>query len=206
MANKKQIMLIHGGMTFRRRSDYLQWLRTREVKLEKSRKWSRQYLDRRLGKDFDIIRPSMPLADNAHYDAWCIHFERLVPFLRDYLILIGVSLGGVFLARYLAENKFPKKLRSVFLVAPPYDNTLSDEDLTNGFRLPTELSLLEKNTKHLHLLFSADDDVVPAEHAEKYRKKLPGADIIIYKSKNGHFQVPTFPEIVKMIKADAGVK
>ncbi|MFH1030876.1 MAG: hypothetical protein V1770_06510, partial [bacterium] len=51
--------------------------------------------------------------------------------------------------------------------------------------------------------FSKDDKVVPIAHAEKYREKLKKAKIIIYKSKNGHFQVPKFPEIVRMIKKDA---
>jgi predicted alpha/beta hydrolase family esterase len=52
------------------------------------------------------------------------------------------------------------------------------------------------------MLFSGDDECVPVYHAEQYRKKIPNAEIIIYKSKNGHFNVPTFPEIVKMIKED----
>jgi predicted alpha/beta hydrolase family esterase len=51
-------------------------------------------------------------------------------------------------------------------------------------------------------MFSKDDDVVPLSHAEKYRKKLNKANIIIYKSKNGHFRIAEFPEIVKMIKRD----
>ena len=51
-------------------------------------------------------------------------------------------------------------------------------------------------------MFSKDDEIVPVSHAEKYRKKLKNAKIIIYKSKNGHFKVPTFPEIIKMIKND----
>lgn len=46
-----------------------------------------------------------------------------------------------------------------------------------------------------------DDDCVPVSHAEKYRNKLRNANIIIYKSKNGHFNVSKFPEIVKIIKS-----
>ena len=51
-------------------------------------------------------------------------------------------------------------------------------------------------------MFSEVDDDVPISHAEKYRKKLKNAKIIIYKSKNGHFRISKFPEIVKMIKND----
>ena len=69
-----------------------------------------------------------------------------------------------------------------------------------GFKLKSDLSLLEKNTKNLYLLFSKDDDVVPIAHAEKYATKLKQPRIIVYKSKGGHFNISKFPEIVKMIK------
>ncbi len=187
-------------MTFKNRKDYLHYLKTREVSIEKRQKWSESYLDKKIGNIFQIIRLKMPLADNAKYEDWKINFERYIPHLRNDVTLIGNSLGGIFLAQYLSENKFPKKLSQVFLVCPPFDGSLSDEDLVGGFRLKSDLSLLAKSTKNLFLLFSADDDVVPVAHAEKYRKKLPNASIIIYKSKNGHFQISEFPEIVKMIK------
>lgn len=87
-------------------------------------------------------------------------------------------------------------------MCPPYDNSLPGEDLVGGFRLKSDLSLLEKNCKNLYLMFSKDDDVVPVAHAEKFRKKLKNARIIVYEGKNGHFCVSEFPEIVKMIQTD----
>ena len=39
-------------------------------------------------------------------------------------------------------------------------------------------------------------------HAEKYAKKLKRAHIVIYKSKNGHFNISKFPEIVRIIKEE----
>ena len=91
---------------------------------------------------------------------------------------------------------------STYLVCPPFDNTIPEEDLVGGFKLKSDLSLLEKNSKNLHLLFSKNDDVVPVSHTEKYRKKLKNANIKIFESKNGHFNISEFPEIVKMIKND----
>ena len=131
-----------------------------------------------------------------------ICFERFFPHLEDNVILIGNSLGGIFLAKYLSENKFPKKILSTYLICPPFDNTLSKETLAGGFELKSDLSLLEKNSGKLRLLFSKNDDVVPVEHAEKYRRKLPNTEIIIYEDKNGHFQIEEFPEIIEMIKKD----
>ena len=142
----------------------------------------------------------MPLQDNAKYKEWKLHFERHFPYLKNNIILIGISLGGIFLAKYLSENKFPKKILSTILICPPFDNTLTGEDLAGGFELKSDLSLIEGNAKNLYLLFSKDDEVVPLSHAEKYKKKLKNAKFTIYKSKNGHFKISTFPEIVKMIK------
>ena len=194
--------MIHGGMTFKNKKDYSHFLKTRQISIEKKIRWGDDYLDKALGKNFEIIRPRMPLQDDAKYSGWKIYFERHIPYLRSNAILIGGSLGGIFLAKYLSEHKFPKKILSTYLVCPPFDNMLTGEDLVGGFKLKSDLSLLEKNSRNLYLLFSKDDDVVPVSHAEKYRKKLKDAKIIIYKSKNGHFKISKFPEIVRMIKND----
>ncbi|MFA6076713.1 MAG: hypothetical protein WC735_01415 [Candidatus Paceibacterota bacterium] len=202
MKNKTQIFYMHGGMTFKNRKDYLSYLKNKKISTEKKIRWSDDYLDKELGKNFEIIRPRMPLQEDAKYEDWKIFFERYFPFLRNNLILIGASLGGIFLAKYLSEHKFPKKILSTYLICPPFDDTVMGEDLVGGFKLKSNLSLLEKNAGNLYLLFSKDDDIVPVSHAKKYEGKLKNAKIIIYKSKNGHFKISKFPEVVKMIKSD----
>jgi predicted alpha/beta hydrolase family esterase len=202
MKNKPQILYIHGGETFKTREDYLSFLKTRKVFLGKRQKWFGEYLDKELDKKFEITKPRMPLQDFAKYEDWKIHFERYVSLLNNDVILIGTSLGGIFLAKYLSENKFPKRILSTYLVCPPFDNTLPKDDLVGGFKLKKNLSLFEKQSKSIIIFFSQDDDTVPASQAEKYKKKLPNAKIVIFKSKNGHFRVAKFPEIVKMIKED----
>lgn len=206
MNKKTQVLYIHGGMTLKNRKDYLRFLKNRKISIDKKVGWSGNYLDEKLGRNFHIIRPRMPLQDNAKYEEWKIHFGRYVPYLKGKVILIGESLGGIFLAKYLSENKLPKKVLSTYLVCPPFDNDLIGEDLVGGFNLSKKLLIINENTKNLYLMFSKDDDCVPVSHAEKYRKKLPHAKIIIYKSKNGHFNIPTFPEVVRMIKNDINKK
>lgn len=203
MKKKTQIFIIHGGNTFRNNKDYLHYLKTRPISLEKRIRFYDDYFDKTLGKNFEIIRPRMPLQDFAKYKEWEIYFERHIPYLRNNVILVGNSLGGIFLAKYLSEHTFPKKILSTYLICPPFDNSLFEESLVGGFTLKSDLSLLEKNSRNLYLLFSKDDDIVPVSHAKKYANKLKKAKIIIYKSKNGHFKISTFPEVVRMIKRDA---
>ena len=192
--------MIHGGNTFKTRKDYLDFLKNLKIKLDKPKKWQDEYLNKKLGKDFEIIRPEMPMKLNAKYEDWKIYFEHHLPLLGKDYILIGNSLGGIFLAKYLSENKLKNKPRAVFLICPPFDGSLSNEDLVGGFNLGKDLSLIEKNSKKIHVMFSEDDDVVPIEHADKYKNKLLNSEFHIYKNKNGHFKVSEFPEIIKLIK------
>lgn len=201
MKSKPQILFIHGGMTFKNQKDYLDFLHNRTISIEPKVRWTEKYFDKKLGRDFEIIRPRMPLQENAKYADWKIHFERHFPYLRNNVILIGSSLGGIFLAKYLSENTFPKKIKATFMICPPFDNTIEGEDLVGGFVLGKDLSLIEKNSKKTYLMFSKDDEVVPVSHAEKFRNKLDKSEIVIYESKNGHFNIPEFPEIVKIIKS-----
>jgi hypothetical protein len=200
MKKKIQIFFVHGAESFKTYNDYLKYLKNREVSLNGWINWRDKYLDKKIGRDFEIIRPRFPNPDNAKYSEWKINFERYIPLLRSGVILVGVSMGGVFLAKYLSEHKFPKKLSAVFLIAPPYSNILPGEYYGGGFNLKSDLSLIFKNCKNVNLLFSEDDEVVPVIHATKYFEKLPKAKIIIFKNKNGHFKISEFPEIVKMIK------
>ena len=101
---KNQIFYIHGGMTFKNNVDYLKFLKTRKIKIEERIKWSDKYLRNKLDKEFQIIKPRMPLQDNSKYEEWKIHFERHFPYLRDNIILIGSSLGGIFLAKYFSQK------------------------------------------------------------------------------------------------------
>jgi hypothetical protein len=123
MKNKTQILIVHGGMTFKNKKDYVHFLKTRPISIVARKRWSIDYLDEKLGKNFEIIRPRMPLQENAKYVDRKIFFERYIPYLRNNAILIGNSLGGIFLAKYLSENKLPKKTLSTYLVCPPFDDS-----------------------------------------------------------------------------------
>ncbi|MFB6241590.1 MAG: alpha/beta hydrolase [Candidatus Nanosalina sp.] len=196
-----QVVFIDGGMTFRNREDYLEFLRNREISLEEEENWSNpNYLEDSL--EAEIARVEMPCRDNAKYEEWRITFERYLPKLSEDLILVGYSLGGTFLAKYLSENRVEENILSTYLIAPPFDDDMPEEDLAGGFELGENLSMLEKNTGKLELVFSENDDVVPIRHAEKFNQELLEAVIEKFKDRNGHFQVEKFPELVEKINHD----
>ncbi|MBT3304201.1 hypothetical protein HN592_04450 [Candidatus Woesearchaeota archaeon] len=192
-----QIFFVHGGMTFSSNERYLDWLKTLDVDIDERISWSGEYLKAQL-PDYKIIKPQFPNDFNAHYNEWKIYFERFIPLLEDNLIIIGNSLGSIFLTRYLSENIFPKKIKALILVGAPFDDSLPDEELCNGFELSEALSKL--NALNPIFFFSEDDPIVPPDQIEKYKERLPNATIHVLKDKNGHFKVETFPELIDVIK------
>ncbi|KKT15251.1 MAG: hypothetical protein UW76_C0021G0006 [Parcubacteria group bacterium GW2011_GWF2_44_8b] len=194
---KKQVVVIHGGDTFETYEEYLNFLRGYEIDIERYKSdksdW-KPWLRQGLGGGHEVILPIMPNKTNARFDEWKIWFEKFTPFLHDGAILIGHSLGGTFLAKYLSENRFPKKIKAVFLVGAVFSKDNDGFPLVS-FTLPTNLNL---QTETIYLYHSKDDSVVPFSALEQYKKALPNAQIRIFEDR-GHFNQEEFPELAQDI-------
>ena len=170
---KKQVVVIHGGDIFKTYDEYLDFLRNYEIDIEryKSNKtdW-KPWLREALGEEYEVILPVMPNKTNAH------------------------SLGGIFLAKYLSENKFPVKINGVFLVGAVYDKDCEGYPAVS-FSLPEKLDL---QTRQIYLYHSKDDPVVPFSALEQYKKALPNAQTRIFEDRK-HLNQEQFPELVEDI-------
>lgn len=195
---KKQIIVIHGGTTFENYDEYWKYLESCELTPEKIKhKGWKEFLQDNL-PDFDVIYPKMPNAKNARYLEWKLWFEKMFHFLNDEVILVGHSLGGIFLAKYLTENEFPKKIIALHLVAPPYDTEHCEEPLVD-FALEKTVGGLAELTDKIYIYQSKDDPAVPYEDSLKYKKNLPDAEHIVFENR-GHFNDPDFPEIINNLQ------
>jgi predicted alpha/beta hydrolase family esterase len=198
----RQVVFIHGGSDFKNYEDFLESLKTFPVDISELqvKPRFRNTLAERLGTGFEVLVPNMPNKENAKYAEWKIWFERMFPFIREGVILIGHSLGGVFLARYLSENTLPHKIGAVILLAAPYE----DKDFTPTpsleFQVLGPLTEFSKQASQIFILHSEDDPVVPFAHAEKYLAELPEAKLQSFTDK-GHFSLPEFPELIELIKS-----
>jgi hypothetical protein len=196
---KKQLVSMGGGDPFRNYKEYLSYLKKKELYFEGTRmKIWRENLPEALGKGFEVINLRMPSPDNARYKEWKIWFNKLVPFLRKDAMLLGHSLGGIFLAKYLAENRFPRKIKAVFLVAAPFKEH-GKRDTLGDFNLPNRLNKINQ-AENIFIYQSKDDDIVNYKDALEYKRALPKAKLFLYRNK-GHFIQKNFPEIVKNIKS-----
>ncbi len=201
MTTPHQVLYIHGGVTFPTHEEYLTFLRTKEITLDRLRatRYWKERLQDTLGSAYDVLAPRMPNGTNAVYAEWELWFSRILPVLNDGLILIGHSLGGVFLARYLSEHQSLVKLRATMLVAAPFREGDLGESL-NGFLPPSDLSLLDTQGGDLFIYHSTDDPVVPFTHGELYAKALPRATFRTCEGM-GHFNVESFPALEADLRA-----
>jgi hypothetical protein len=195
-----QVIVIHGGDTFETYEDYFNHLKNYQIEsLDYFRRkdWKTS-LQERLGGNFEVIAPQMPNRKNARYDEWKVWFEKIIPLLNDEIILVGHSMGGIFLAKYLSENNFPKKILSLHLVSAPYDTETITEPL-GDFEIKSPVNNLAKYTDKIFLYQSKDDRVVPFADVEKYQRDLPKAELTTFEDR-GHLNQEEFPELVERIK------
>lgn len=195
---KQQILAIHGGDAFETYEQYIERLRSIDLDLSRATfKGWKQSLPDVLGDDFEVIQPRMPNANNAKYLEWKIWFEKHIPFIRDNVILIGHSLGGIFLAKYLSEESLSKKVRATLLVAAPF-NTATQHPLAD-FNLLVSFEKFKKQAGEVYLFQSKDDDIVPYSNVESYLRELPNAHLMTFEDR-GHFHAEAFPELIDVIK------
>jgi predicted alpha/beta hydrolase family esterase len=143
-----------------------------------------QYIRDKLSADYQVIAPIMPRPDEPDYESWKTALKEIFKIMDDDMILIGHSLGGSVLLKFLSEEQPSQRIRSLHLVAVPFwgneDWDVSEFTLRKDFResLPPISSI--------HIYHSKDDKIVSTQHAEKYAAELPGAD---YQELNGYGHV-----------------
>jgi len=192
---KPQILIIHGGTAFNTYDDYLAYLRTAEIRLERTPRADWKDTLAATLPEYEVLFPGMPSAGNAKYSEWSIWFERIIPLLRDNVTLIGHSLGGVFLAKYLSEHTLPVSVASIHLVAAPYDADTDAEGMAD-FRITKPVTF--PNTK-VYLYYSNDDIYVAPEEGKKYARDLSDATFLSFEDRGHFFTQNQFPELLERI-------
>lgn len=200
----QQVVVIHGGTTFPSREAYLSYLQGKKLELaDLSRRNWKSSLSDALGSGFAVYTPRMPNGQDARYMEWKVWFEKILNLLEDDVILVGHSLGGIFLLKYLAENEPLRTVRGTYCIAPPYfevgGTAYEGEEYIGDFALPNNLSSVAERAGRLTFYFSSDDFIVPISHADRYAVKLPAAAMCRFEDR-GHFLQEEFHELVEDIQ------
>lgn len=194
----KQVIVIHGGNSYENYEEYLKELKAKDLTIDRLRSVSwKENLQKGLGENFDVLTPRMPNMQNAKYLEWKIWFEKIINLLDEEVILIGHSLGGIFILKYLSENNYPKKIKATFLIAAPY-STPTRYPLSD-FVINTPLGNFIKQAGKVFIFHSRDDLVVPFDNSERFKKDIPNAQFVVFEDK-GHFNDSQFSELVEELR------
>ncbi len=196
---KQHILALHGGGSYALldQGNFLESLETFTISLDRIRcgvGWKSALQDD-LGEHFEVFSPRMPFPDRPHYEEWKVIFEKTLNLLEDNLIVIGHSLGGLFLMKYLSENIPSKKVKALVSVAAPFAIEAKGFDFT----LSDDLSRIEQNIESVYLFHSKDDPVVSIDALQSYKEKIPNAHLLAldgYKHINGR----DFPELLALLR------
>ncbi len=198
--NKTQIVFIHGGDSFATKAELYEFLRNYRFDpyASESKKW-REWIKESLIDTHECFMPRMPNAWAADFTAWSIWFEKLVPHLRDEVILVGHSLGGGFLLRYLTEHTLPVRISQLHLVAPVVD-AIECPGVGDFVINVATWSHFASRIEAVHLWHSSDDTLVPMHHSERFKVACPEAVLHTFTDR-WHLLQSEFPELLAVIKA-----
>jgi uncharacterized protein len=144
-------------------------------------------LQKELGSAYDVRYPRMPLEEDAGYLDWKAQIAIELANLEDEVILVGHSVGGSILLRFLSEEQVAISIIGLFLIAMPYfggDEGWNYEEFTLPQDFPEKLSRIPR----IFLYHSRDDEVVPFKHLAVYAAKLPQAIVREFDGRGHQFR------------------
>jgi uncharacterized protein len=127
-----------------------------------------------LAGEIAIHAPIMPAPDAPDAAAWGRALGEHVARLRPPFVLVGHSLGGSTILKWLAENPMPVRPAGVICIAMPYW-TMPDWDVPEYAPPPGYADRMA--TLPMVIYHSRDDDVVPLSHLRRYGSDLPQAQL-----------------------------
>lgn len=157
-----------------------------------------KYLEAELSTSFQVIAPKMPEPEDPQYDRWKKALKEEITSLDDGAVLVGHSIGGSVLFKFLTEEELGKSFSKLITVAAPFWGSDSEWKV-ESFALPEDFVSRSSLLPHVVLLHSIDDDVVPFDHLEKYMENIPSATVRQL-SGNDHVFQEGLAELVEEIR------
>lgn len=156
------------------------------------------YLLNELGNEYEIHHPLMPDPENPRYHAWKTKLGTKLSSLRNEVILIGHSLGGSVILKFLSEEKYSNSIKGLFLISTPYWKKKNWE--IDEYVLDKDFAKKLTGLPHLFLYHSKEDEWVPFSHMQSYAKKLPNAVVRVLEGQEHEFSYG-FPQLIEDIRS-----
>lgn len=156
------------------------------------------YLNNALGDEYQLLNPKMPNPENPEYTLWKAQLDKEFALLDGEALLIGHSLGGSVLLKYLSEKTIHLPISGLFMVAAPYWG--KDEDWqAEDYTLSDNFTLKLPQIPQIFLYHSRNDEVVPSSHLGFYKQKLPKAKTFLLGNDDHYFR-NGLPKLIDDIK------
>ena len=114
----------------------------------------------------------MPKPDEPDAAAWEAALSEHLRQQQMPLVLVGHSLGGSVILRYLADHGIPAGLAGVVAIAAPFWEMSGWQQ---EWALPRGSEARLAGLPRTVLYHSRDDDVAPVSHVDRYAEALPNA-------------------------------
>lgn len=173
---KKQVLFINGWVPKENFSDYNSFLSGVEFDLyaEKFFNWNKTLWEY-LGEDYEYFKAPLREADYADYEAWKIMFEKMLPFIREDIIIVATSLWGSFILKYIGENEFPVRIKKLFLLAAATADTPDEKLWSFAFDLELVYNKVDRWSSQIYIYHSREDQLVPFEQSLELKTYFPDA-------------------------------
>lgn len=155
------------------------------------------YLRQMLGSGYEVLYPKMPDPENPRYAQWKTLLAKELASLHGDVILVGHSLGGSVLLKYLSEEICPIPIAGLFLIAAPYWGKPHWQ--VDEYTLQENFSNMLPSIPRIFLYHSRNDEVVPFRHMCFYAGKLPNAVVRKFDIRR-HLFSTGLPELIDDIK------
>lgn len=123
----------------------------------------------------ELVAPQMPHPDSPEAEPWIAACRSAISGVEGDLILLGHSLGGSIILQTLAQSGPPKMLLGVVTLASPFWN--APDWQVESFALTAQDAEKLAGLPRLILVQGEADEVIPADHLERYKAFLPMAEI-----------------------------
>ncbi len=138
-----------------------------------------------LGLDYEVSYPRMPGEGDPVYFVWKPAISAAIVVAGDGATLVGHSVGGASLLKYLVEEPLTQRIAGLFLIAAPaWDGgQWAFEDL----RLPEDAASRLKPIERIHFYHCQDDTTVPFAHLALHAQRIPQANTHAFQGRGHQF-------------------
>lgn len=148
--------------------------------------WLKSELEK---KGFEVAVPAMPDAGAPVIEKWVGHLAKEVGTPDSDTYLVGHSIGGNTVLRYLETVAIPVGGAVCVAGALILSDTDSPEDQAVGkpwVETPIDFEKIKRNCPVVVAIYSTNEDVIPLEENKRIFEQKLGAKIIMEPS-GGHF-------------------